>query len=233
MRRPDPALTFRFFALTAVALLTMRCASVKSAALTYTADLRHWAVEQMPGGTCVIAGDRLVIEDAAGCTVWFRSPLTAPMDVSYDVTVVMRGGPRDRVSDVNCFWQATDPLDPAAMPAGRTGAFAAYDSLRTYYVGMGGNENTTTRFRRYAGDGTKPLLPAYDLSERRFLLAPNQTYRIRVVARDGVAEFWRNGERVFSFRDPAPLTRGWFGFRTVQSHLEISNFRVDAGLPPP
>jgi hypothetical protein len=91
---------------------------------------------------------------------------------------------------------------------------------------MGGNENTTTRFRRYAGDGTKPLLPAYDLQDKKYLLEPNHTYHLRVIARDGAAEFWRDGERVFSFRDVAPLTSGWFALRTVKSHLEIRHLRV-------
>lgn len=189
-----------------------------------TGDLSQWLVEQMPGGRVATHGDALVIEDAAGCTVWWREKLHAPVEISYDVTVIARGGPHDRVSDVNCFWMATDPRAPDTMPAGRSGKFKDYDSLRTYYVGMGGNDNTTTRFRRYAGDGTKPLLPEFDRREDRFLLEPNRTYRLRIVARDGVAEFWRDGERVFSFRDPAPLVSGWFGLRTVQSHLEIRNF---------
>ena len=33
---------------------------------------------------------------------------------------------------------------------------ATYDTLRTYYVGYGGNANTTTRFRRYDGTGARP-----------------------------------------------------------------------------
>ena len=34
----------------------------------------------------------------------------------------------------------------------RSGTFAEYNDLLTYYVGLGGNRNTTTRFRRYIGD---------------------------------------------------------------------------------
>ena len=41
----------------------------------------------------------------------------------------------------------------------RSGAFADYNDLLTYYVGLGGNRNTTTRFRRYIGDPVlRPLL---------------------------------------------------------------------------
>jgi hypothetical protein len=192
-----------------------------------TADLSLWVVEQAPGGRVITHDGALIIEDVAGCTVWFRRKLTAPVEISYDITAAPKGGPHDRVSDVNCFWMASDPMTSDGRPAPRSGKFAEYDSLRTYYVGMGGNNNRTTRFRRYGGDGTKPLLPEHDLKEKRFLLEPNKTYRIRVVARDGVAEFWRDGEKIFAFRDPAPLTNGWFGFRTVKSRLEIRNFSIE------
>jgi hypothetical protein len=135
------------------------------------------------------------------------------------------------VSDVNCFFMATDPKAPEGRPFapgfGRTGKFGDYDSLRTYYVGMGGNTNTTTRFRRYAGDGARPLLPEHDLTEKKFLLEPNRTYRIEIrVGRDGAIEYRRDGEVFFSWRDPAPLTEGWFGLRTVKSRQIVRNFQL-------
>lgn len=205
--------------------LTSCVAGEKVTAIPFDRGLTQWAVEQLPGGSVVAKDGVLVIDDHQGCTVWLREKLTAPVEISYDVTVVMNGGPNDRVSDVNCFWMATDPVK-AGRPDGRSGKFADYDPLRLYYVGMGGNTNSTTRFRRYAGDGAKPLLAGYDLTGADVLLAPNATYHLRIVARDGVAEFWRDGKKIFSFKDPAPLTAGWFGFRTVHSHLEIRNFRI-------
>lgn len=206
------------------------CANLTASSATRPFDLADWVVEQRPGGTVTLHDDVLVIDDAGGCTVWYREKLTAPVEISYDATIVSRGGPNDRVSDLNCFWMAQDPAAPDRRPfaAGheRTGKFSDYDSLFTYYVGYGGNENTTTRFRRYDGTAARPLLPEHDLKDPRFLLQPNQTYRIRLVARDGVAEYWRDGERIFTYRDPAPLASGWFAFRTVKSHLEIRNFQV-------
>lgn len=191
-----------------------------------------WLVEQLPGGTVRFQNDSIEIEDAEGCTVWLREKLTAPLEISYEVTVVARGGHHDRVSDLNCFWLASDAKAPAALPTGRTGRFADYDSLRLYYVGMGGNNNTTTRFRRYVGDGTKPLLPDHDRTEPAVLLAPNHTYRIRITVADGVTEYWRDGERLFSFRDPAPLTYGWFALRTVRSHLVVRNLALRTAADP-
>lgn len=212
--------------------VALPCA-VMAGASTPAPELNNWVVEQVPGGHVDVSGNALVIDDAGGCCVWWKQKLTAPVAITYDVTVVARSGPHDRVSDVNCFWMASDPTAPGGCPFapghGRTGRFKEYDSLETYYVGMGGNTNSTTRFRRYDGKGDKPLEPKYDLRSKEFLLEPNHTYHIRVVARDGVAEYWRDGRKIFSFRDPAPLTRGWFALRTVQSHLEVRNFKVVEG----
>lgn len=195
--------------------------------------LTNWAVEQQPGGKVAVEEGRLVIDDAAGCTVWWREPLTAPVRITYTARV----SSASRVSDLNCFWMASDPARPADLLAAghaRNGKFSTYDSLRTYYVGYGGNKNTTTRFRRYDGSGARPLLPEHDLSSPEFLLKADHDYRIELVAdADGHVSYRRDGLVVFDWQDPVPLTRGWFGFRTVHSRLEISDFRVHAGTPVP
>jgi hypothetical protein len=211
-------------AILACSLLLLSPPALRAAAPI--ADLSRWAVEQMPGGTVVVREGALVIQDAGGCTVWWREKLTAPVEITYEATLVSRSGPFDRVSDLNCFWMATDPRAPLTLPAGRSGKFADYNSLLTYYVGYGGNNNSTTRFRRYDGTDARPLLPEHDLADRRFLLEPNRPYRIRLVARDGVAEYWRDGEKIFTYRDPAPLTSGWFAIRTVKSHLVIRDLAI-------
>jgi len=195
----------------------------------FSAGLAHWVVEQMPGGRVTAEGGALHIEDADGCTVWWREKLTAPVVITYEATVVNTGGPHDRVSDLNCFWMASDPRAPDLFGPGhgRTGRFSDYDALRTYYVGQGGNENTTTRFRRYAGGGDKPLLPGYDRREPAVLLKGNQPYRLTLMAlADGTVRYYRDAELIFEFKDPAPLREGWFGFRTVHSHLRIRDFKI-------
>ncbi len=193
-------------------------------------DFRHgldqWAVEQMPGGTVTAADGVLTITDIKGCTVWFRQKVTAPLTIRYDAT--MDSGAR--VSDLNCFWMASDPVNPADLfhsAHQRNGRFFTYDSLRTYYVGYGGNNNTTTRFRRYDGTGDRPLLPEHELTDPAHLLQPGRTYAITItVTADGTTTYIRNGETIFSYRDPQPLAEGWFGFRTVKSKIKIENFRV-------
>lgn len=194
------------------------------------ADPAKWVVEQRPGGSVQLEGGTLEIKDVGGCTVWWRTKLTAPVEIRYTAVVLMEDGPFDRLSDLNCFWMASDPEHPEDLfhsGHGRTGAFADYDALQTYYVGYGGNYNSTTRFRRYAGGGPKPLLPEHDLREPPFLLEPNHAYEIRLVAKpDGVVQYYRDGELVFDYRDPEPLREGWFGIRTVKSHLRITNLEI-------
>lgn len=188
-------------------------------------DLRQWVVEQRPGGSVTTDGAKLEIRDVDGCTVWLKIKLHAPVSIRYDAVIRSDG----RVSDLNCFWMAHDSANPAdifqSKPA-RTGKFEEYDALRMYYVGYGGNGNTTTRFRRYRGGGNKPLLTEHDLRATKYMIEADHVYHIELIAQDGVAKFIRDGEVLFSWKDPDPLSEGWFGFRTVNSHLEIRNFRV-------
>jgi hypothetical protein len=70
-------------------------------------DLSRWVVEQMPDGKVYVQGDALVIEDAGGCSVWFKDKLTTPVEISYDVKVISAGG-RTPYS----FSEATSTVSP-------------------------------------------------------------------------------------------------------------------------
>lgn len=192
----------------------------------FSEDLSHWVVEQQPEGKVFLENGHLVIADQAGCTVWLKQRLEAPVVIEYTV----RASSSARVSDLNCFWMASDPDHPDDLFAadhGRDGKFATYDGLRTYYVGYGGNTNTTTRFRRYDGTGARPLLPEHDLAQPEHLLQPDHTYTIRLeMTADGHARYFRDGELLFDYADPEPLLAGWFGFRTVWSRLEVDSISI-------
>lgn len=210
----------------------------------FSKDLSQWVVEQMPGGTTTLQDGQLVINDAKGCTVWFKHKLAGPIMIEYDVTIIQQGGAFDRVSDLNCFWMAIDPENPEDLFVNsqkRGGLFGNYTPLRLYYVGYGAHNNTTTRFRRYGGDGSRTLLPEHDLSDKRFMLEPNKTMKIQIIADGGTIRYLRDGEVIYDFEDPSPFTEGWFGFRTVENHMRIDNFKVfrlpveptmDAVAPP-
>ncbi len=190
-------------------------------------SLKNWKIEQMPGGSVQLTGGRLEIDDKAGCTVWFKKELAAPVAIEYDVEVIGAGGPNDRMSDINCFWMAQDPENPKdifAESKARGGKFSNYNPLQLYYVGYAANNNTTTRFRRYDGEGNKPLLPEHDL--RGYTLEPGTKLHIKIIAAGETNQYWVNGEKIYDIKDPKPYRQGHFGFRTVKNHIMIDNFRV-------
>ena len=195
--------------------------------------LARWSAElELPGKVKARSGV-LTIDVPAGCTLWFRPELRGAVSIQYEARLVQAGGPNDRVSDLNAFWMATDARSPDDLFAtSRSGKFSDYNQLRAYYVGQGGNSNTTTRFRRYIGDAAeRPLLPEHDLRNAEVLLQPNVWQTVQLVALGKRIQYYRNGRLIFDFLDDAPYTRGRFGFRTTDSHLEVRNFRVYRIVP--
>jgi hypothetical protein len=187
-------------------------------------SLDNWIVETPPSPHAKVSKQKgeLVMDVNGGATVWLNKKLSGNILIEYKRRVVMQGGVNDRLSDLNQFWMASDP-DKADLFT-RSGVFAEYDGLRMYYVGFGGNYNTTTRFRKYTGTGERVLLQ--EVTEPAFLLQANKEYRIRIVVYQGHTYFYVDGRQVFSFADPDPLREGYFGFRTTQSHHRIDDFRV-------
>jgi hypothetical protein len=203
---------------------------VKVAKLLYAEDfrdgLKRWSVELEKPGRVEAKDGTLEMDVPAGCTVWFRPELKGPVVIRFRATMVKSGGANDRVSDLNCFWMARDARSPKDLFATkRSGKFADYNQLLAYYVGQGGNTNTTTRFRRYIGDPElRPLLPEHDLAAH--LLTANSGHEIQLVADGRRIQYWDNGELIFDYDDPAPYTQGRFAFRTTWSHLVVRDFRV-------
>lgn len=183
-------------------------------------------------GQLTIAESTLDIDAVKGASVWFREKLTAPIKIEYTVEAVDEGGPNDRVSDLNCFFMAIDPRCPddifSCPDSVRTGSFSTYHALRTYYVGYGGNKNSTTRLRRYPGyTEERPLLPEHDLAEP-YLLKPNEKMRIEIKVEGYEVSYSVNGELLFSLYDDLPYHEGWFAFRTVRNHMKIHDFKVSS-----
>ncbi len=194
----------------------------------FRSGLGQWVPELEKPGKIVADNGTLDLDVPAGCTLWFKPLLTGPLMIEYQATVIGAGGPNDRVSDLNCFWMAQDKRSPQGLFATRrTGAFRDYDQLLCYYVGLGGNGNTTTRFRRYIGEkDNRPLLPENDLHGAADLIRPNVTQTLRAVACGPLIQFYRDDHLIFQMNDPAPYTSGRFAFRTVDSHLQFTRFRV-------
>jgi rhamnogalacturonan endolyase len=208
-------------------------------AVLFTDDFRgglaQWTAELEKPGRVEARDGLMRVDVPAGCTLWFRPELEGAVMIEYDARMVKNGGPNDRVSDLNAFWMATDARSPGDLFATqRSGKFADYNQLRTYYVGQGGNTNSTTRFRRYIGStDERPLLPEHDLRTPDMLLAPNSWQTVQLVALGNRIQYYRDGRLLFDYTDPAPYTRGRFGFRTTFSHVELRNFRVYRIAPVP
>ncbi len=196
---------------------------------TFEKGLDNWKVEQMPNGTVQIKDNTLEINDAKGCTIWFTEEIKGPSMIVYDAVLIDNGGAHDRVSDLNCFWMAKDLYNPSNLfknSEERGGKFTNYDSLRLYYMGVGGHFNTRTRFRRYIGNGERPLLPEHDFTDSKYLLKPNHKYNIKILTFNNIVRYYRNDTLFVDFYDSEPYTSGYFGLRTVNNHMIVDNFKV-------
>lgn len=197
----------------------------------FTKGLDQWLVQAHQPGRVTAADGILDIDVPAGTSLWFRQRLSGPIAIRYEAQAVSEGGPNDRVSDLNAFWMATDPAVPDgdALARPRSGRFEDYDTLKTYYVGQGGNWNKTTRFRRYIGrQDDRPLLPENDRQDPADMLVANRWQTITLIAAGPVIRYYNGDRLLFDYHDPEPYTEGHFALRTTKSHLRIRGFRVHA-----
>lgn len=186
--------------------------------------LKQWTTEyeRIPSSSIEAVSGELIVDVAGGATVWFKQKLSGNIMIEYTRKVVVAGGANDRLSDLNQFWMASDPRNVNLFT--RNGNFAAYDSLQLYYLGYGGNTNTTTRFRKYTGNGDRLLLGEF--TDSTHLLKPNKEYLVAITMNKGRISCLIDGKLLFSYLDPAPLRSGYFGFRTTQSRQSINAFKV-------
>ena len=223
----------------ALALLAAVCVSVTAAepaactrwgtpgALLYRDDfsgpLHGWVAEyaHKPGNTIDTRAGRLLMDVDGGATVWLDKPLSGNVLIAFTRRVVVEGGRNDRLSDLNVFWMARDPKRDSLFT--RSGKFEDYDDLTMYYVGIGGNRNTTTRLRRY-GDGRRELVGKY--TDAAHLLAPNRDYRIEIAVFDGCTRVRVDGADWFTYHDPHPLARGYLGLRTTWSRQTVDDLTI-------
>jgi len=187
-------------------------------------DSSKWIVEMAsaPNSSVYNQKGNLVLDTKGGVTVWFNHLLTNNIRIEYDRKVVVAGGVNDRLSDLNQFWMALDPRNANLFT--RSGVLESYDSLQLYYLGMGGNSNRTTRFRKYEGNGQRTLIQEF--TDSTHLLQPNKIYHITIIVNNGTTSFWVDDKCYFTYNDPAALKEGYFGFRSTKSRQEVSRFRV-------
>ena len=197
---------------------------------------KYWKVEsESPDYKVTFIGDTAEIVSPKGLTLWRKEKMNGRVTIEYDACIVVEKE-GDRLSDLNCFWMASDPTCPDNIwkrEKWRNGIFLNCYSLQLYYMGYGGNYNSTTRFRRYDGNEagiTDPKArPAIwkEYTDADHLLKANHWYHIKITNEDNRISYYIDGKQLVDFRDAEPLTEGWFGFRTTLSRTRITNFRYE------
>lgn len=202
-----------------------------------TNDTTHlWVVEADDANTRVTFNtDTLDILSPGGNTVWYNQKLKGQYTISYRAKVCDEGGIYDRLSDLNCFWGANDPEFPKDLferSSWRNGVFKHYNTLNLFYVGFGGNENTTTRFRKYHAEyygidesKIKPLIAEY--TELPNLLEKDKWYNIVISVGKKETTFSVNGELLFSYELKRKEADGYFGLRFWKNHVIVTDFKVE------
>ncbi len=216
----------------AFALLSMMAQA--QSALNSRQFKKYWRVEsEAPDYKVSFYGDTCEILSPKGLTLWRKEQLHEGQTVEYDACVKDEGKEGDRLSDLNCFWLASDPnvRDIWARAQWRSGIFMRCYTLQMYYLGFGGNHNTTTRFRRYDGDeggvedaARRPAI-LKEYTDSAHLLKANHWYHVKIESKMGHTRFFIDGECIVDYYDPQPLREGWFGFRTTLSRTCITNFK--------
>ena len=73
---------------------------------------KYWEVESEASDYRVsFSGDTCEILSPKGLTLWRKEKMQGDVVIEYDACVVDEGKPGDRLSDLNCFWMASDPKE--------------------------------------------------------------------------------------------------------------------------
>ncbi len=202
----------------------------------FSNNLENWVVEKSSDKTQISYEDDVVdIVSPGGITLWFNKKLEGNIKIEFEALIVNQQGKYDRVSDLNCFWMSNDPQYPDDFfkrSQWRNGVFGKYYSLSMYYVGYGGNSNTTTRFRRYTGDYDSFLKEKQrpdiikEYTDPQYLILANHWYHIEIISEGNCTKYKIDNKVLFELNDSIPYKSGYFGLRTVKNHIKYRNFRV-------
>lgn len=194
-----------------------------------------WICEDSSGKKNITyKNDTIDIISPGGLTLWYNRKLTGNYKITYSALVIDEGGPYDRISDLNCFWGAKDPQYPEniyARSEWRKGVFGHYDTLQLFYVGYGGNKNTTTRFRLYKGmclstssKNVKPIIKEY--TDKKHLLNDRCWYEITILVKDDKTSYMVNGKELFTYKITRGQCDGYFAIRLWKNHIQLTKFNI-------
>ena len=202
-------------ALLSLIVLTLELSAYAESSWVIESEAKEAKVSWSKDSVCDIRAPK-------GLTLWNKTLLRGNVCIDYEARIMSDG----RVSDLNCFWMADKALSEAKK---RGGVFEKASSMSLYYFGYGGNGNTTSRFRRYDGQPHPAIIREY--KDQGHLIKPDHWYRIHLESRNGRALYVIDGDTLVNYVDLHPLTQGYFGFRTTQSHAQMRRFRITQQEP--
>jgi hypothetical protein len=207
----------------------------------FSGGMADWYVE---GGRGVEVRDGRLMVDADpaepkpdgssgdACTVWNRMRIAGDLRIEFEV-MIEHSYPGKNNINFFLFYTMPDGTSPEASTRKRRDAdYADYHRLNGYIFTFvnARNESKQARIRIRRCPGFRLLSETFSYSSQ-----PGHLYRIAIVRRGGTLEFFVDGELRLSAHDDAPLTEGYFGFRTFQTRLWFDNLtirRLD-GAPTP
>jgi len=215
--------------------------------LSTIACAQTWSIEaEDPASTVTWNNGTADIVAPKGLTLWCNDLMQGNTVIEYEARIVgdarfCNDNGEVRISDLNCFWMANRMLGQKRQGAKFKDPhprFVDYYQLEMYYMGFGGNWNTTTRFRRYNGDARgvdsaqyRPRILKEYTDPAHLLKNDDAWHQIRLEQIDGHARYYIDGELLVDYVDIHPLTKGYFGFRTTLSHAQLRNFRYTCTNP--
>ncbi len=119
----------------------------------------------------------------------------------------------------------------------RNGVFKNYNTLDLFLRWIRGNDNSTTRFRRYNGkyygvaDDKSETITSRIYGYPAFTCS-NQWYQISIRVQKGVTTYSVNGEELFRYSITGSEGDGHFGLRLLQNHVLFTDFKVRIFLKP-
>ena len=179
--------------------------------------LEKWVAEDESAAMQLsLISDTMELVVPAGLTLWYNEFLTGDYEISYQVAMLMEGGEFDRLSDLNCFWAANDPLYPDhifARSEWRNGVFKNYNTLNAEYNGVDDAR-------------VKPLIAEY--TDPEHLLVPGKWYHIVIRVEKEYTTYSVNGEELFRASLKPGEGDGYFGLRLLQNHVLVTGFEVQS-----
>ena len=190
---------------------TMNAQSGTTSGLDKSHFSKYWKVEsESPDYKVSFSGDTCEILSPKGLTLWRKEKMSGNVTIEYDACVAVEGKPGDRLSDLNCFWMASDPKasDIWKRMNWRNGVFRKL--LQPFSCIIWDMEETTipplasvVMTAMKPGLQMKRCAPAIlkEYKDQNNLLTANKWYHIKIQNTDNRIRYYIDGKLLVDFYD--------------------------------